>query len=460
MAKTDTRHRLLTTAQSLTLTGVLTCALGLAVSGSVFAQESEERETKQTVAMSQQVYEGLTAAQELIEAKQYGEGQSVIQELLARGDKLSPYEMAQIWNLTAYSYYLQENYAEAIRAYERVMQQPELPEALVLSTLKTKAQLQFTIEDYQGALNTVDELMSKVTEPSADIYMLKGQAYFQLGDYDAALVPIKTAVDMNRAQGNTPKENWLLLLRVIYYEKRDYENMITVLEELIQYYPKDTYLLTLAGAHSELEDTMKQLVIVEALYEAGYLKTANHIVNLANLYLLHETPYKAAVLLDREMDAGIVEENERNLRLLSQAWYTAREDEKSIPPLARAAQLTGDGELYVRLAQSHLNLENWDEAAQAVRRGLQAGGVKRNDTANIMLGMALFNQDKFEEARSAFQSASRDDRSRRAAQQWINYVESEIRRAELMTQELPVNTQPTELDRMLEEAEAATSGGS
>ena len=87
--------------------------------------------------------------------------------MLARGDKLSPYETAQIWNLTAYSYYLQERYGDAINAYERVMQQPELPEALMLSTLKTKAQLQFTIEDYQGALNTVNELMSKVTEPSA-----------------------------------------------------------------------------------------------------------------------------------------------------------------------------------------------------------------------------------------------------------------------------------------------------
>ncbi len=264
-----------------------------------------------------------------------------------------------IYVLTIYG---QERYADAIRAYEQVMAQPELPEALVLSTLKTKAQLQFTIEDYEGALVSIRDLMSKVPEPAADVYMLLGQAYFQLGDYDSALEPIQTAVNMVKEQGNTPKENWLLLLRVIYYENRDFPNMIAVLEELIQYYPKDTYLLTLAGAHSELEDTMKQLVIVEALYEAGYLKTANHIVNLANLYMLHETPYKAAKLLDKEMDAGIVEENERNLRLLSQAWYIAREDEKSIPPLAQAAELTNDGELYVRLAQSHLNLENWDEA--------------------------------------------------------------------------------------------------
>ena len=429
----------------------------LATPGSVLAQDEEN--VKQTVAMSQQVYEGLTAAQELVEAKQYGQAQTQIQALLDRGDKLSPYERAQIWNLTAYSYYLQERYPEAIRAYEQVMAQPELPEALVLSTLKTKAQLQFTVEDYQGALNTVRELMNKVEEPAADVYMLMGQAYFQLGDYNNALKPIQTAVDMVKAQGNVPKENWLLLLRVIHYENKNYAAMIDVLEELITHYPKDTYLLTLAGAHSELEDTMKQLVIVEALYEAGFLKTASHVTNLANLYLLHETPYKAAKLLEKEMNAGIVEENERNLRLLSQAWYTAREDEKSIPPLARAAELTNDGELYVRLAQSHLNLENWEEAASAVRRGLQAGGVKRTDTANVMLGMALFNQEKYSEARTAFERASRDDRSRRAAEQWMAYVDSEIKRAELMSQELPVDTRPTELDQMLQEAQEATSGG-
>ncbi len=75
---------------------------------------------------------------------------------------LTPYELAQIWNITAYSYYLQERYQDAINAYDKVMAQPELPEALMLSTLKTKAQLQFTLEDYEGALATVRNLMTKI----------------------------------------------------------------------------------------------------------------------------------------------------------------------------------------------------------------------------------------------------------------------------------------------------------
>ena len=423
----------------------------LFLAGSAFAQvdrDRDEEKTKETVAMSQQVYEDLSEIQELIEAKDYATAQRKTDEL--RGKKnLSDYERAQIWNITAYSYYLQERYADAINAYDQVLAQPGLPEALLQSTLKTKSQLMFTQEDYEGALEVIRELIAIIPEPSADVLMIEGQALFQLARYDEALVPIKTAIDMYRDQGQKPKENWLLLLRVIYFEQKDYENMIEVVKELIAYYPKDTYILTLAGIYSELGDTKKQLALTEVLYEMGYLNTASHITNLANLYLLHGLPYKAAILLEKEMNAQIVEANERNLRLLSQAWYQAREDQKAIPPLERAADISKDGELYVRLAQAHINLENWGDAAEAAREALRIGGLKRSDQASIMLGMALFNQKRLEQARRAFEVAQRDNRSRRAAEQWIAYVDSEIKRRDLLQQDLP-EMAPRERDELLD----------
>jgi len=426
----------------------LTALALVMTSVSAFAQRDDgEKKTKETVAMSQQVYEQLTEIQELIEAKDYATAEVKIRDL--RDKKLSDYERAQIWNITAYSYYLQERYDEAISAYDQVLAQPGLPEALLQSTLKTKSQLMFTIEDYEGALVVIRELMSVIPEPSADVLMIEGQALFQLARYDEALVPIKTAIQMYEEQGQKPKENWLLLLRVIYFEQKDYENMLEVVKELIAYYPKDTYVLVLAGIYSELGDTKKQLALTEVLYEKGYLHNASQIVNLANLYLLHGLPYKAAVVLELEMEKDVVESTERNLRLLSQAWYTAREDEKSIPPLERAAQISEDGELYMRLAQSHINLENWAAAADAARQGIRLGGLKRPDQAQILLGMSLFNQKRLEQARTAFQAASRDERSARAASQWINYVDSEIKRRDLLTQELP-EMQPRERDELLD----------
>ena len=420
----------------------------VSVAGPTLAQDKDERKTKETVAMSQQVYEQLTAIQESIEGKDYASAQRAMDEL--RGRKgLSDYERAQIWNLNGYSYYLQERYADAIKAYDQVLASPGLPEALLLSTLKTKAQLHFQEEDYESALKVVRQLLAAIPEPSADVLMIEGQALFQLGRYDEALVPIKTAIDMYREQGQKPKENWLLLLRVIYFEQKEYELMIDVVKELIAYYPKDTYIVTLAGIYSELGDTKKQLALTEVLYEKGLLNMAVHIVNLANLYLLHGLPYKAAAVLDKEMKSGIVESSERNLRLVSQAWYQAREDERAIPPLEQAAALSSDGELYIRLAQAHLNLENWSEAATAVEKGLKAGGLKRNDTANIMLGMALFNQKRLEQARRAFERAAADNRSKRTAAQWIAYVDSEMKRRDLMNQDLP-EAQPRERDELLD----------
>jgi len=433
----------------------------LAVSATAQVQKDDdgsERKTKETVAMSQPVYEALMEIQALVEAETYAQALVAIKELQDGRKKLSDYESAQIWNLSGYTYYLMEDYPGAIKAYRQVLATPELPEALVQSTLKTLAQLLFTIEDYKEALVTIDRLIAVVPEPSADILMLKGQAYFQMNEFEKALGPIQEAIKLYRDQGNVPKENWLLLLRVIYWELKDFPNMLIVLEELVQEYPKDTYVLTLAGVYSELGETKKQLALTEALYEKGYIEGKQHAVNLANLYLLHGIPYKAAEVLEKEMAAGHIPEDARNLRLLSQAWYSARNDRKSIPPLVKAAALGEDSELYMRLTQSYLNLEMWSEAAAAAQKGLASGDLKRKDTANIMYGMALFNQKKLEQAKKAFLEAGKDNRSKRAAEQWIKYVDSEILRRDTLEQKLP-DLQPRDMDEILKaNAEAAGEG--
>ena len=225
--------------------------------------------------------------------------------------------------------------------------------------------------------------------------------------------------------------------------------MIGVLRQLIALYPKQQYLLTLAGVYSELGDTRKQMALTEALYESGNITQEHHVVNLANLYLLHGVPYKAAKILQKEIDRNNVEADMKTLRLLSQAWYQAREDEKAIPPLARAADLAGDGELYVRLAQSYINLDRWEDAAAAVKKGLDKGKVKRADVAHVMLGMALFNQRSLSAARDAFAVAARDGRSAKAARQWIAYVDSELRRKDTLDQTLP-EAEQREQDEILQ----------
>ena len=335
--------------------------------------EAATEPTKRTVAMSERVFKKLQQAQKHVEAQEYTQAHQVL-EAIQQLKGLSEYEKAQIWNLTAYTWYLQKNYQESIRAYEKMLNFEQLPEALVQSTLQTLAQLYFTEEDYNKALTTVQKLIRVTVEPAGHIYMLLGQSHYQLRQYREAIAPIEKAIALQRQHGKEAKENQLLLLRAIYYELKDYKAMLHVLDELIHLYPNDQYILTLAGIYSELGDTEKQLTLIEALYERGVLDAGRHALNLANLYLLHELPYKAAQILEKEMQNKNIKRNVRNLKLLSQAWYQAREDAKSISPLRQAAAKSDTGELYVRLAQAYTNLGHWQDAAGALQEALQRGG--------------------------------------------------------------------------------------
>ena len=423
----------------LALTFVLPPAFIASTIPAVSAQESsesgEKRKTRKTPSMSEKVYNKLTEAQELIEAKDYDAGLAALNDL-AREPKLSDYEKAQLYNYFAYTYFTLERYEDAIYSYEIVLSQPDLPEALETNSLYTLAQLYFIIENYRKAVDIINRWFTLTEKPTENAYMLLGQGYYQLEDYKNSLVPLKKAYGMVTGRGDTPKENLLLLLRVNYFNLNDYENMLDVLKELVVYYPKPEYWLTMAGTYSELKRLDKQMSILEMLYEAGLLQRGNQQLNLANLYMLHEAPYKAAVLLEKGMGEGKIEENIRNLRLLSQAWLQAQESEKSLPPLIQAARLSKDGELDMRIAQAYINLYRYEEAVDALRTAFKKGGLKRADQANIMLGLALFETQKFDASIKAFAEASKDKRSRKAAETWLEYVNSEKQRKQQLEESL------------------------
>ena len=404
----------------------------------VSAQESdsgEKRKTRKTPSMSEKVYKQLTEAQELIEAKDYDAGLAALSDL-AREPKLSDYEKAQLYNYFAYTYFTLERYEDAIYSYETVLAQPDLPEALETNSLYTLAQLYFIIENYRKAVDIINRWFDLTEKPTENAYMLLGQGYYQLEEYKNSLVPLNKAYGMVTDRGDIPKENLLLLLRVNYFNLNDYDNMLKVLKELVVHYPKTEYWLTMAGTYSELKRLDKQMSILEMLYEGGRLLRGNQQLNLANLYMLHEAPYKAAVLLEKGMGEDKIEQNIRNLRLLSQAWLQAQENEKSLVPLQQAARLSKDGELDMRLAQAYINLYRYDEAVKSLNTAFNKGGLKRSDQANIMLGLALFETQKFDASIAAFTEASKDKRSRKAAETWLGYVNSEKKRKRQLEESL------------------------
>lgn len=387
-------------------------------------QSQANTPTRRTPAMRERVYQRLAEAQECAEMDDI----ECAQELLARVREmrdLNSYETAQMWNFYAFIYFGQDNYAEAIRAYEMVLEQADLPLGMETTTRFTLCQLYFQQERYQESLDMLDSWFVVAENPGPDPYILRAQLFYQMQRYREGIEPVLTALDVARVQGTELQENWYRLLNVFYYELEDYPNVIDVLRTMIETWPKREYFVQLSAMYGQEGEDIAQLGLYELAFEAGWLARGNELVQLSQLLLQADAPIKAAKIMEAGLSSGDIESNETNWRILAQAWQLAQEDERSIEPMTRAANLSDNGELNVRLAQSYQNLTEWEDCVEAAREGLQKGDLRRTDQANMILGACLFELKEYGAARTAFNSAAEDSRSRVGAESWILYVDAE-----------------------------------
>ena len=400
----------------------------------------KERETRKTPALRNNIYERLAEAQAFAEAKQYAEAEAVLNDMLdatSKKSKLNRYELANVYNTYAYLRYAVEDYDGALNYYQKVIdQRPEIPLALEINTLYTVAQLYFLQENWRKGIDTLNTWMSVTDTPSTNAYVLLANGYFQLKDYDKSLSNIQIAIDREEAAGKLPKEQWYNLARFIHFDRDNFREALDILEILIMYYPKKQYWVQASHLYGEEKDEARQLAILEATYEQNLLDRSQDIVLLSQLYLQAEVPFPAARAMEKGLADDIVEKESKNYELAGVAWRQAQEVTKSLPMLEAAASKSEKGELYARLGNVYLDVDKNKEAVEALKRGLDRGGVKRPDQARLALGMAYFNLGDFNSARRAFREARKDKRARSYADQWLKYITSEENRLEELAKDL------------------------
>lgn len=387
-------------------------------------EQGQEQETRRTPAMREAVYQRLSEAQACAEMEDWECAREKIAQL-GRMRDLNSYETAQMYYFQAYMAFESEDYDAAISAYEKVLEQPDLPISLEQNTMLSLAQLYAQQEKYQEALAMLDRWFMVTESPGTTAYVLKAQIHYQLQQYEEGIPAIMAAIDLARQQGRELEESWFQLLNVLYFELENYPKVIETLTFMVNNWPKKDYFIQLASIYGQEGQEERMTAIYEAAYEAGWLTRSQELVNLAQMLLQAEAPYKAARILEKGLEDGSIEETESNWRLLSQAWQLAREDEKALPALTEAASRSDDGELDVMLAQSYANLGRWEECAEAARTGIRRGGLERPDRANLLLGNCLAEMKEYSAARTAFEAAQRDERSRSMAQQWLQYLDDE-----------------------------------
>jgi len=392
-------------------------------------RESQKQKTKQAQAVSKAVYDQITKAQEMVDAKNYAGALKSLNNLY-NPDKLTEYEQANVLNYIGFVYYNMDDTINAIRTYERMVAIPSLEPQMAKQTMYTLAQLYTMEEQYPKALTTLDRWFRLETNPAPEPYILKAQNLYQVQRYNEMIEPIETAMKVAVAREKPVREDWYVLLNFAYFSQENYIKVRDIQKTLLINWPKKRYWFSLAGAYTELGEDENLVNAYAAANDQGMFEKESEFVTMAQLYMQRETPYKAGQLLAKEMESGRVSKIAKNYRLLSQAWQLSMEDEKAIPALKEAARLSSDGELDVRLGNALLNTGNYDECVSSVKSGIRKGSLKSPDNAQISLGMCLYNLRNYREAIDAFQTAGKTPRSRRVSNQWINVIRADIQRNE------------------------------
>ena len=374
---------------------------------------------------------------------------SILTELRNDMSNLKSYDRSVMWNAWAFVYFQDGDYPQAMDAYSRLINEPEVTIGLRVQALLSLAQLNLLQENYAKGIELILQWMSEVEKVTAQSYSLLGQAYYQTGNFKKALSSMETAVKMAEEEGYKPRENWYVIMaasigemKTEIGEKESLLRQIDIYEILVNLFPKKQYFIQLGGGYGQLGRERDYMITLKAAYQKDFLNRESEYLALTQLLLLNQNPYWAAEVFENgqkkmititdekteeEKLVPVVKDTEKNLKLLADAWRMAQEIDKAIPILEKAAKMSKDGESYVLLGNLYLSEDKLQEAAGAINKGLEKGKIKKLSPVYLTLGQVYFELQEFDNAKKNFRIAARDKdkKIKQQANNWIKYTENE-----------------------------------
>lgn len=404
---------------------LLTAALLLSAGSVLQAQEAcppyEERDVR-AQALTEPTYNKLSDIYEELGEGNYNEAAAKLQKILDKSDD-PDYERAIILQALGHTESSRERYDSALKYFKESVAIDALPNMQQFQMMFAIAQLEIMNERYRDGLKTLNEWFCKVPpeQIKANAYVLRANAYIELEDYRASLRAITKAIAMSEQ----PKKNYYQVKLASHYELDQMSAAASTLKTMIELWPEDESLWKqLSSVYLNLKRENEALSVLELAYKRGYLDKANEIEQLSSLYQFKDIPYQAALVLEKGINDGILEANEKFWERTGNAWYQARELEKSLAAYERAGRFSDDGKLDMRRGYILVDRQDWEAAKTSFHRAIEKGGISDSETGNawLLIGMAEMNLERYNAAIKAFTNAQRFTASRQAARQWISQV--------------------------------------
>jgi tetratricopeptide (TPR) repeat protein len=330
----------------------------------------------------------------------------------------TPYEEYTVSKFlgTIYIKQMPQNLAAATVAYNRQIASGAVPDAEKAAMYAMALRLNYAANDFAKVISNVMELQ-KAGPLDDTAWEVLVQSYYNTMDFMNAVTSAKAAVAAEIAGGMKANPAVLGLLLNSQAKTMDEVGYRATLDQLAS-------VSTQPEVWSQIMDFA--------------LSTKNigdhHLLNLYRLALLVGTirpdvDYAAMATIDvanglpAEAKAVLTKGNKPG-ELMTQANSMLAKDQETLTALAAEAAKQMNGEIDVKLGESYWTYGKFNEAVDAIQKGIAKGGLKDMADAQTTLGIALFSAGKKAEALAAFEKAAMTNTpAGPIAHTWVLYLQ-------------------------------------
>ncbi len=291
------------------------------------------------------------------------------------------------------------------------------------NAIRTLADLQSQEKKYEKSIKNYKLWMEFTGEQNAKMWVKIGYAYSELKQFSNVIGPADKAI----ALFEKPDKNPYLLKVGAYYELKQNKKAVKVLEILVEIFPEEPkYWAQLGQYYMVTEDYKKALQTMHIAYINGYLTKANQIKILASLYSNNYIPHRAATLLEKHIKSGLIDRDERSLKIVAGAWHQAKELDKAVKYYGQAAAVEGNGELYYKQGLLAFELERHNTAIKALKLALKDKNLRMPENARFTIAQAHFYSKRYKSAYAMMLRASKGSSTSVAknAKIWLDYIQN------------------------------------
>jgi tetratricopeptide (TPR) repeat protein len=382
------------------------CVLALALSVPLTAAAQQ--------GMSPELHRQAQEINELMQADQHAEAIRKLEPLRKRGN-LNNYEKAVLAQLLGYAHASSGQYREASAAFEEALSFESLPAEVTGGIRMALAQMYMETRDFAKARTLIERVLASGQQPEPAFLAVAAYVHYELKDYATAERHALQAISLAKE----PEESWYQILLAVYRAQQQWQKAEKLLREVVAQYPDNfNYWQFLSYAMYEQGREHESLATLMLAYRLDLIE-GDELERLVGMHANVGIPEKAARLLSEWLSDGTLEANEDRISLNGRLWLLARERDKAKDAIARAAELSKEGESDLLLAKLFYEDERWEEAVRHFRAALSKGVEENVAQVHLLLGISAYNSGENDIARSSLEAASKDREYQKHARYWL-----------------------------------------